>query len=173
MERPRPDVIDFGRWIDEHRDQLKPPVGNKVVYPGGDFIVMVVGGPNSRKDYHFNEGPEFFHQLEGELILKTMTVDGPVDVPIHAGEIYLLPPRVPHSPQRGANSIGLVIEQKRRSEEQDGLMWFCESCNHKLYEEFFTLRDVETDFPPVFDRFFGRVEHRTCDHCGTIMEPPA
>jgi 3-hydroxyanthranilate 3,4-dioxygenase len=165
-------AIDFQRWIDEHRDLLKPPVGNKVVYPGGDFIVMVVGGPNARKDYHFNEGPEFFHQIEGEMVLRTMTADGPVDVPIRAGEIHLLPPRVPHSPQRMPDSVGLVIEQKRRPGELDGLMWFCESCNHKLYEEFFELRSIETDFPPVFDRFFGAVDHRTCERCGTVMEPP-
>jgi len=168
----RPSVIDFQRWIDENRDALKPPVSNKVVYPGGDFIVMVVGGPNARKDYHFNEGPEFFHQIEGDMVLRTMSADGPVDVPIRAGEIYLLPSHVPHSPQRSANSVGLVIEQKRRPEERDGLMWFCEGCNHKLYEEFFELKNVETDFPPVFDRFFGSDEHRTCRKCGAVMEPP-
>jgi len=169
----RPSVIDFQRWIDENRDQLKPPVSNKVIYPGGDFIVMVVGGPNSRKDYHYNEGPEFFHQIEGEMVLKTMSADGVVDIPIKAGEIYLLPSHVPHSPQRAANSVGLVIEQKRRPEERDGLMWFCEACDNKLYEEFFSLKNVETDFPPIFDRFYGSLEHRTCDACGAVMEPPS
>ncbi len=168
----RPSVIDFKRWIEENRDSLRPPVSNKVVYPGGDFIVMVVGGPNARKDYHFNEGPEFFHQIEGDMVLRTMSADGPVDVPIRAGEIYLLPSHVPHSPQRSANSVGLVIEQMRRPEELDGLMWFCEGCNHKLYEEFFKLKNVETDFPPIFDRFFGSLEDRTCDECGAVMQPP-
>ncbi|MGH8370318.1 MAG: 3-hydroxyanthranilate 3,4-dioxygenase, partial [Gammaproteobacteria bacterium] len=63
-------VLNFQRWIDENRHLLKPPVGNKCVYDG-DFIVMVVGGPNARKDYHYDEGPEFFYQLEGEMLLKT------------------------------------------------------------------------------------------------------
>ncbi|MCG8432468.1 MAG: 3-hydroxyanthranilate 3,4-dioxygenase [Gammaproteobacteria bacterium] len=164
--------INFQKWIDEHRHLLKPPVGNKVVYPDGDFIVMVVGGPNTRKDYHYDEGPEFFYQLEGEMLLKTMENGKPVDIPIKAGEIYLLPPRVPHSPQRFANSVGLVIERQRLPDEQDGLMWFCENCHNKLYEEYFHLENIETQFPPVFDRFFGSEEHRTCDKCGTVMEAP-
>jgi 3-hydroxyanthranilate 3,4-dioxygenase len=166
-------AINFSGWIEEHRHLLKPPVGNKLVYPDGDFFVMVVGGPNRRKDYHFNEGPEFFHQLEGEMLLKTQQPDGPLEIPIRAGEIYLLPPRVPHSPQRFEDSVGLVIEQQRLPHQKDGLQWYCESCNHLLYEEYFTLTNIETDFPPVFDRFFGSVEHRTCEACGAVMEPPA
>lgn len=163
-------VFNFRQWIDEHRHLLKPPVGNKEVYPAGDFIVMVVGGPNARKDYHYDEGPEFFYQIEGEMLLKTMQDGKPVDYPIRAGEIFLLPPRVPHSPQRMADSVGLVIERKRLPHEKDGLMWFCEQCNHKLYEEYFPLKNIEKDFPPVFDRYFGSLENHTCDKCGAVME---
>ena len=159
--------INFGKWIEEHRDLLKPPVGNKCIYDG-DFIVMVVGGPNHRTDYHYDEGPEFFYQIEGEMVLKVMEESGPRDIPIRAGEIFLLPPRVPHSPQRMENSIGLVIERKRLEHEKDGLMWFCPECNHKLYEEYFVLEDIETQFPPVFRRFFDSTEHRTCVECGTV-----
>ncbi|HET9679860.1 MAG TPA: 3-hydroxyanthranilate 3,4-dioxygenase, partial [Gammaproteobacteria bacterium] len=110
------------------------------------------------------------YQLEGEMLLKTMQDGKPVDYPIRAGEIFLLPPKVPHSPQRFENSVGLVIERKRLPDEKDGLMWFCENCNHKLYEEYFTLKDIEKDFPPVFDHFFSSSENRTCDNCGTVME---
>ncbi|HEX7046713.1 MAG TPA: 3-hydroxyanthranilate 3,4-dioxygenase [Gammaproteobacteria bacterium] len=163
-------VLNFQRWIDDNRHLLKPPVGNKVVYPDGDFIVMVVGGPNTRKDYHYDEGPEFFYQLEGEMVLKTMQEGEPVDYPIKAGEIFLLPPKVPHSPQRMAGSVGLVIERKRLANENDGLMWFCENCNHKLYEEYFPLRNIEKDFGAVFDRFFGDIENRTCEKCRAVME---
>ncbi|MGA9855483.1 MAG: 3-hydroxyanthranilate 3,4-dioxygenase [Gammaproteobacteria bacterium] len=164
-------VLNFHKWIDDNRHLLKPPVGNKCVYDG-DFIVMVVGGPNSRKDYHYDEGPEFFHQIEGEMLLKTMQGGRPVDYPIRAGEIFLLPPRVPHSPQRFANSVGLVIERKRLPDEQDGLLWFCERCHSKLYEEYFRLLNIEKDFPPVFDRFFGNLEYRTCKKCGAVMDAP-
>lgn len=167
-----PNPLNLQAWIDEHRDMLKPPVGNKVIY-AGDFIVMVVGGPNQRTDYHWDEGPEWFYQLEGEMVLRIQE-DGEVrDIPIKAGEIFLLPPRVPHSPQRMPDSIGLVIERKRLPHEDDGLLWFCENCNEKVYEEYFHLHDIETDFPLVFDRFYSSREHRTCNHCGFLNPAPS
>ena len=164
-------AINFQRWIDEHRHLLQPPVGNKCIYDG-DFIVMVVGGPNQRSDFHWNEGGEFFYQIEGGMVLKTMTAEGPVDVPINAGEVFYLPPRVPHSPQRSAGSVGLVIERRRRDGERDGLLWFCPACHGKVYEEYFQLRDIETDFPPVFARFHGSVAKRTCPACGHVHPAP-
>ena len=133
---------------------------------------MVVGGPNSRSDYHYDEGPEFFYQLEGEMLLRTMQDGKRVDRPIRAGEVLLLPPRVPHSPQRFADSIGLVIERKRLPEELDGFMWFCENCDHKLYEEYLYVSDIVGQLPPVFERFYGSEENRRCDNCGTVMPRP-
>lgn len=172
-----PAPLNLQAWIDEHRHLLKPPVGNKCIY-AGDFFVMVVGGPNQRTDYHYDEGAEWFYQLEGEMVLRIQETmpDGSRavrDIPIRAGETFLLPPRVPHSPQRMADSVGLVIERRRLPHEDDGLMWFCERCNHKLYEEFFHLRDIEQDFPPVFERFYASREHRTCDECGHLNPAPA
>lgn len=164
--------FNFRRWIDENRHLLKPPVGNKRVFRDSEFIIMVVGGPNSRKDYHIDPGEEFFYQLEGDMLLKTQQDGRLVDIPIREGEILLLPPNVPHSPQRFANTVGLVIERERRPGEQDGLQWYCDRCNNLLYEEFFQLTNIETQFPPVFDRFFSSVEKRTCNRCGTVMERP-
>jgi len=163
--------FDLQRWIDEHRHLLKPPVGNKCMVQDG-FIVMVVGGPNLRTDYHWEEGPEFFHQLEGEMVLKVQE-DGRVrDIPIRAGEVFYLPPHVPHSPQRMPGSVGLVIERQRLAHEQDGLMWFCERCNHKLYEEFFHLHDIEKDFPRVFEHFYRSLDARTCKACAHVNPAP-
>ncbi len=164
--------LDFRQWIEEHRHLLKPPVGNKVIWQDQDFICMVVGGPNQRTDYHYDEGPEFFHQLEGDMLLKVMDDGVPRDIPIAEGEIFLLPPRVPHSPQRFADTVGLVIERRRLPGERDGLLWFCERCHHKLYQEYFALTDIETQFPPVFDRFFSNPDHRTCDRCGWVHPLP-
>jgi 3-hydroxyanthranilate 3,4-dioxygenase len=167
-----PNPINLQAWIDEHRHLLKPPVGNKCIH-NEDFIVMVVGGPNQRTDYHWDEGPEWFMQLEGEMVLRIQE-DGKVrDIAIKAGETFYLPPRVPHSPQRMAGGIGLVIERKRLPHELDGLLWYCERCNTKLFEEFFALRDVEQDFPPIFDRFYRSHEHRTCKACGHLNPAPA
>ena len=169
IQRP----FNFKKWIDEHRHLLKPPVGNKLVYEDAEFIVQVVGGPNSRKDFHFDEGEEFFYQLEGEITVKIQEDGKAVDVPIREGEIFLLPPRVPHNPIRAANTVGLVIERKRRDGELDGLMWFCENCNAKLYEEYFTLDDITTQFQTVFKRFYASEILRTCKNCGSVMQPPS
>jgi 3-hydroxyanthranilate 3,4-dioxygenase len=164
--------FNFQKWIDEHRHLLKPPVGNQCVYANEDFIVMVVGGPNSRKDYHWDEGEELFYQLEGDLTVYIQEGGMAVEVPVREGEMFLLPPRVPHNPVRGADTIGLVIERKRREGELDGLLWFCENCNTKLYEEYFELTDITTQFQGVFEKFYGDANLRTCKNCGNVMDPP-
>src|SRR5690606_6092970 len=115
-----PGPIDLQGWIEAHRHLLKPPVGNKCIYDG-DYIVMIVGGPNTRTDYHFEDGPELFHQLEGEMVLRIQEGGAPRDIRIGAGEMFYLPPRVPHSPQRMPGSIGLVVERKRLPHEDDAL----------------------------------------------------
>jgi 3-hydroxyanthranilate 3,4-dioxygenase len=164
--------INFKAWIDEHRHLLKPPVGNKMVYEDSDFIIMVVGGPNARKDYHWDEGEEFFYQIEGDITLKVIDEGKPRDIPIRQGEIFLLPPRVPHSPQRPANTVGLVIERKRTEDELDGFQWYCEQCGNKLYEEFLKVTNLVTQLPPIFERFYSNKDLRTCKKCGAVMEPP-
>ncbi|WP_266203756.1 3-hydroxyanthranilate 3,4-dioxygenase [Pontibacter kalidii] len=166
--------FNFKKWIDEHRHLLKPPVGNQQVFKDNDdFIVMVVGGPNARKDYHYDEGEEFFYQLEGDIVLKIIEDGKPVDIPIKEGEIFLLPPRVPHSPQRPANTVGLVMERYRKPGEQDGFLWFCENCGNKLYEEYADVSDIVGQLPVIMSHFWDSMEHRTCNNCGTVMEPPA
>ncbi len=169
IQRP----FNLQQWIDENRHLLKPPVGNQQVYKGNeDFIVMVVGGPNARKDFHYNEGEELFYQLEGEIVLKIVENEQVVDIPLKAGDMFLLPPRVPHSPRRTAGSIGLVVERYRKPDEKDGFLWFCENCGHKLYEEFVPVSDIVGQLPVVMDRFWNSMQLRTCQNCGTVMEKP-
>jgi 3-hydroxyanthranilate 3,4-dioxygenase len=164
--------FNLKKWIDENRHLLKPPVNNKVVYKDADFIIMVVGGPNSRKDYHYNEGEEFYYQLEGDIVVNIQEDGRAVALPIKEGEIFMLPPRVPHNPKRFDNTIGLVIEHKKKKQEKDGLLWFCEKCNNKLHEVYFELTDIATQFQGEFRRFYENRELRTCKKCGTVMEPP-
>ena len=160
-------------WIDENRHLLKPPVGNQQVYfDNEDYIVMVVGGPNGRKDYHWEDGEELFYQIEGDISVKIINEDGQhEEIHIREGEMFLLPPRIPHSPQRPANTIGLVIERYRNPGEIDKLMWFCEHCNHKLYEAGFPLKDIGTQIKAAIQSFMASEEHRTCKNCGTVMQP--
>lgn len=167
--------FNFKQWIEEHRDKLRPPVGNTVVYSDAkDFIIMVVGGPNSRKDYHYNETEEFFYQLEGDIVVKIVDSEGVHrDIPIREGEIFLLPGKTPHSPQRGAGTVGLVVEKVRDHSVNDGFMWFCEQCGEKLYEEFVPVSDIVVQLPQVFERFYSSPENCTCKKCGTVMQRPA
>lgn len=164
--------FNFKGWIEENRHLLKPPVGNQQVYKGNDdFIVMVVGGPNSRKDYHYNETEEFFYQIEGDIKLKIIEDGSPIDIIIKEGDIFLLPPRTPHSPQRPANTVGLVMEVYRQG-QKDGFMWFCENCGNQLHEKFAVITDIVAQLPPIMEEFYSSEELRTCKKCGTVMEPP-
>ena len=162
--------INLKNWINENRHLLKPPVGNKVVYEDTEFIIMVVGGPNIRKDYHIDEGEEFFYQLEGDMILKIIDNGKLMDISIKEGDIFLLPPKVPHSPQRFKNTIGLVIERKRRDGELDGFQWYCDSCHSLLYEEYLPLVDMVSQLPPIFEKFWKNKIARTCKSCNTYLK---
>lgn len=167
-------AFNFKKWIEEHRHLLKPPVGNQQVFlDNQDFIVMVVGGPNSRKDYHLNNGEEFFYQLEGDVVLKVIDQGEFKDIHLQEGDIFLLPPNVAHSPRRGPNTVGLVIERYRDESELDGFQWFCENCHTKLYEEFIPVSDIVGQLPVVMDGFWASEEKRTCSNCGEVMEKPA
>lgn len=166
--------FNLTKWIEDNRNLLKPPVGNACIYKNaGDFIVMIVGGPNSRKDFHLNESEELFYQLEGDIVVRIHDEDKIVDIEIKQGDIFLLPGNVPHSPQRGANTVGLVIEKVRAGKEIDGFLWFCENCHEKLYEETLELTDIVSQLPPIMERFYSDVDKRTCKKCGTVMTPPA
>tara|TARA_B100001142_G_C14069950_1_gene553144 strand:+ start:221 stop:751 length:531 start_codon:yes stop_codon:yes gene_type:complete len=159
------------KWIDKNKNLLKPPVGNKNLYvESGDYIVMIVGGPNARKDYHYNETEELFFQIKGDIVVKTQQEGQMKEISIKEGEMFLLPAKVPHSPIRSKDSIGLVIEKKRESHHKDGLMWFSEKENALLFEEYFHLTNIEKDFLPVFKKFYQSEKLRKCPISGEIME---
>lgn len=164
--------FNLNKWINENRHLLKPPVGNKNLYvDSGDYIVMIVAGPNARKDYHYNETEELFYQLEGNITVFVQDNGEKKAMKLTAGDMFLLPAKVPHSPVREENSIGLVVERKRAGLNiQDGLLWFCDNCNHTLHEVYFELKDIEKDFLDHFKKFYSSEVKRTCKKCGTIME---
>jgi 3-hydroxyanthranilate 3,4-dioxygenase len=159
-------------WIEDNRDLLKPPVGNKNLYKeAGDYIVMVVGGPNARKDYHYNESEELFYQIEGGITVRIQEDGRAKDIQIKEGEMFLLPAGIPHSPIRGENTVGLVIERVRKGTElMDGLFWFCEKCNTPLHSYKFKLENIEKDFIPRFKEFYGSTDLRTCSNCNQVMD---
>lgn len=162
--------FNLKQWIEDNRDQLKPPVGNKKLYEDQDFMVFVVGGPNARKDYHIDTSEEFFYQIEGQITLK-LVIDGRhQDVVVNEGDVFLLPANIPHSPQRPANTIGLVIEHKRPEGALDGLRWYCEGCGEVLAERFFPLTDIVGQLKEAIEQFMQDEQARTCEHCGAVMQ---
>ncbi|OYT73138.1 MAG: 3-hydroxyanthranilate 3,4-dioxygenase [Chloracidobacterium sp. CP2_5A] len=164
-------AINFRQWIEDHRHLLRPPVGNAQVWKDREFMVTVVGGPNQRKDYHIDPGEEFFYQLEGDMTLRLIENGQFRDLPIREGEIFLLPPLVPHSPQRGPNTLGLVIERIRRPDEQDRFEWYCDRCGNRLHEVALRVTDITTQLKPLFDAFWADERARVCAVCGHQLQP--
>jgi 3-hydroxyanthranilate 3,4-dioxygenase len=164
--------FDLHGWIEQNRALLVPPVGNKLLFEDGAFIVMAVGGPNSRKDFHHDPSEEFFFQVEGEMLLNTVQDGRVTGIPIRQGEVFMLPAEVPHSPQRPAGSVGIVIERRRNPHELDGFSWYCERCGQCLYLERVAVRNIETQLPEIFSRFYSSVSRRTCSACGNVMQAP-
>jgi 3-hydroxyanthranilate 3,4-dioxygenase len=162
--------INVPEWIDEHRHLLKPPVGNRQVFPtGGDFIVMVVGGPNQRTDFHVDPYEEVFHQVEGHMHVDVQTPAGRSRVDIGPGDMWVLPRGMPHSPQRPeAGSIGLVVERVREPGTREAFRWYCETCNAIVHEAELQVSDIVADLPPVFDAFYASAAARTCPACGAL-----
>jgi len=170
-----PKPFSLARWIDDHADMLKPPVSNQQVYEDADLIVMIVGGGNSRTDYHDDPLEEFFYQLKGDMNLRIMDRPGepPRDMQICEGDIYLLPAHLRHSPQRlDPESIGLVVEYSRPPGSLDGFEWFCHQCHALLHRTEVQLDSIVDDLPPLFEAFYGSVEARTCGGCGSLHPTP-
>ena len=155
------------QWIDDNRHLLKPPVLNQTVYKDSDFIIMIVGGPNLRTDYHVDPYEEFFYQLKGNMTLKTVENGALRDVPITEGNILLVPPGVPHSPQRPeSESFGMVVERARPDGVLDAFEWYCGTCATRLHHRDVQVRDIVSDLPPVFEEYYGTVANDVCPECG-------
>jgi 3-hydroxyanthranilate 3,4-dioxygenase len=161
--------FNFAKWIDEHRDQLRPPVGNAQIWPEADLMVTVVGGPNQRTDFHDDPTEEFFYQLHGNMALRLMEHEGepPVDIQIREGDVFLLPPHVRHSPQRPEpGSLGLVVEFARPAGSLDAFEWYCPRCHRLVHRAEVQLTSIVDDLPPVFERFYA--SDRVCPHCTAV-----
>ncbi|MCI0464839.1 MAG: 3-hydroxyanthranilate 3,4-dioxygenase [Gemmataceae bacterium] len=159
--------FNLQQWIEENRHLLKPPVGNKMICNGG-FMVMVVGGPNQRTDYHVNPTEELFFQVEGDIVLKVIEDGAPRDIPIHQGEMFVLPASVPHSPRRPAGTVGLVIEQARPENANDHMRWYCPKCGAVIHDAEFHLVDLGKQLKPIIEQFNSSEELRTCKSCGAV-----
>jgi 3-hydroxyanthranilate 3,4-dioxygenase len=160
--------LNLSAWIEENRALLQPPVGNVCLH-NSDFLVMVVGGPNARSDYHINPGEELFYQVTGDIVLKVIDDGTPRDIPIRQGELFLLPAGVPHSPQRPAGTVGLVVEQPRAHRDDHHLRWFCRRCGAVLHDVAFQPVDLGKQIKAMLAEWGASEDLRTCKRCGTIQ----
>ena len=170
-------AFNFEDWIQRHQHLLKPPVANRHLFDEhSDMVVMVVGGPNQRVDFHDDPAEEFFYQISGDMVLKVAENGDIYDIPIREGEVFFLPAHVRHSPQRPiANSVGLVVEGARHSRMKDGFEWFCFDCGQLVHRIEVGIKDIVEDLPPLFDAFYSDLAQRKCPNCGGVhpgKEPP-
>ncbi|MDA0803766.1 MAG: 3-hydroxyanthranilate 3,4-dioxygenase [Planctomycetota bacterium] len=160
-------------WVDANRKDFKPPVGNKYLYAGQDFFVMLIVGPNARNDFHMTDSEEFFLQLKGDIFVRIRDTDGTIkDCPVREGEVFFIPGGVPHSPQRGPNTLGMVIERRRPETEKEHCMFFCEGCGHLVYDRHFHCKDIVKHFAAEMEALWLDEAARTCTKCGTRIEKP-
>lgn len=165
-------AFNFKRWVEENQESLKPPVGNKLLHKDGNMIVMVVGGPNTRVDFHDDPVEEWFHQVSGDMLLKIADNGEIYDIPIREGDVFFLPAHVRHAPQRPMEgSVGIVVESPRPKGAKDAFEWYCFNCKrrvHRVEVELGGASGIVDKLPPLFAAFHGDEAARTCRNCGEL-----
>lgn len=164
--------INLRQWAEKHRDQLKPPVGNKYLYDGNDFFVMVIGGPNARNDFHVTNSEEYFYQVKGDIVVRIREGGTIKDIPVREGETFFIPGNVPHSPTRPPNTIGVVVERRRPPGETEHQQFYCRKCGELVYDKEFDCRDIVEHFAQSMEEFWADPELNTCRKCGTPNGKP-
>jgi len=142
----------------------------KILRPKLTRELQIVGGPNARTDYHINETPEWFYQYKGNMLLRVVDQGEFRDLPINEGEMFLLPPNVPHNPVRFADTVGVVLEQPRPPTAIDRLRWYCQNCRHQVHEASFHCVDLGTQIKAAVNKFKEDKEARICKNCGTLCD---
>ena len=118
--------FNFRQWVVGNADKLKRPVGNQLLHKEDNMIVMVVGRPNTRMDFHDDPVEEWLFEQKGDMVLKIAGGGRIYDVPVREGEVFLPPLHVRHAPQRPPEgSVGIVVEAPRQPGILEGFEWYC------------------------------------------------
>ena len=171
-DAPRSRPLDLHQWIADNADAFEPPVSNKVVWQDSDQIFMVIRGPNARSDFHIDPFDEVFMQLKGSIRLDLMVQGQRQEHWIHEGQVMLVPANVPHSPQRPADTWGVVIERPRADDQYDSLVWFCDVCGQETHRVTFHVRDIETELAAAMLNYNNSELLRTCPNGHVNPIPP-
>ncbi len=167
--------FNLNAWIEENLPKPLGGIGNKDVFEEDtDMIFQIIKGPNARNDFHICPSDEIFYQLKGDMTLPCLDEQGARhEVRIREGDVFLLPRFVPHSPQRPAGTVGLVIERRRKAHELDAVVWFCEKCHNTLHRVEYWRDNKAMKIKEIAAGFNVDEALRTCDSCGEVMAEPA
>lgn len=159
------------RWIEENQSYFQPPFRtNRLLMNQKDFLVMILRGPNTRLDFHIDPGDEFFYQIQGDMELHVKPDNERRQVmKIKEGEIFVCPGGLPHSPRRFENTWGLVIERRRREDEREEFVWFCEQCDERVFFRVLNPQSIASQVSAVYNEFNGNEALRSCRACGYIF----
>jgi len=167
-------AFSLQEFIEKNKELLKPPVNNKVLWQDSEFIVMLIGGPNKRRDFHVDPSDEFFYQIKGNCYVECINEEGKREiVTVGEGDVFMLPAMVPHSPHRVAGSLGIVIERKRKEGELEDFVWYCDQCNHEMHRVTVQVTNIEIQVKEAIESFNSSLEKRTCKNCGYVMPEEA
>src|ERR1051325_9655289 len=105
-----PRSIDVRDWIRRSNagNPIKPILNFEQFWDDA-FLIRLFDGPTpkARRDFHINTCAEFFFQLQGELTTVLLRNGQFVTEVCREGEMFWIPPLMPHLNQREAGSIGL------------------------------------------------------------------
>ena len=166
-----PGTVDVQEWVAQHRALLpRPLMSHDRVWNDG-FLVMLFDGPTAkeRSDFHINASPEFFYQFMGEMTCRVVEDGRFVDFTVHEGEMFLLPPYIPHLNRRGDRSIGLVVHQQRPAGAKDAIVWYCERCCNTLHRVDYVFEELKSQLTTFVRAFLADEKLRTCGGCGWVM----
>ncbi|HTV19447.1 MAG TPA: hypothetical protein VMG12_12265 [Polyangiaceae bacterium] len=165
--------VDVEGWVRRSMAGGMPkPLLNFEQFWDGELLVRLFDGPTpkGRRDFHINTSAEFFYQLEGSMTC-TLVEDGEFNtVTCQKGEMYWIPPLVPHLNQREAGSIGLVIHTQRAPGALHGMAWYCDRCGAQVHRvDYAYERELRDLLAPKLREFAADDQARTCKRCGTVM----
>lgn len=156
-------------WVEKNREKMAPPVCNAAIFQDGNYIINMVGGPNTRTDFHDNPTEEIFYQVKGNAYLNIWDRGQFDRIDIKEGEIFVLPAHLIHSPQRPEPGLCLLIELPRPTGWLDSLQWYCANCATKVWRAEKQLESLVDDLPKIYDMFYATTDaERTCPNCGTV-----
>jgi len=145
-----------------------------ILWQTPDTVAFVARGRVGRSEFHVDPSDEVMYMVKGDMALHYRTADGEEKIlTVREGEIMHCPAGMPHSPRFAPDSFVLVMERKRRPEEQDRFLWYCPGCGATLHEAVRHVADYREDpVSRVYEEFYGSEANRTCKQCGHVTERP-